>query len=198
MNKENHHHGNLYEALISAGIALLEEGGPDALTLRKCASRAGVSHAAPAHHFNGLISLKAAIVSRSYRLFSDTMLDFHKRAEDNPRAKLLAICEGYLDFARRHETLFRLMFQPPPEGIERVNLGILETLDANAEESFMILRDTCAPFEPVCENEQGTEVTVWSLVHGYAMLFANNPKSETPLGALPAFNQILPNFPLRE
>ena len=58
---KKHHHGNLRPALIKAGIALLEEGGIDALSLRKCAARAGVTHAAPAHHFDGLAGLKALV-----------------------------------------------------------------------------------------------------------------------------------------
>jgi DNA-binding transcriptional regulator YbjK len=56
-DKKKPHHGNLRAALVSAGIELLEEGGLEALTLRKCAARAGVSHAAPAHHFEGLQGL---------------------------------------------------------------------------------------------------------------------------------------------
>ena len=198
MTKDKHHHGNLREALILAGIALLEEGGPEALTLRKCASRAGVSHAAPAHHFNGLISLKAAIVARAYRMFSDSMLDHRIRALPTPRARLLAICEGYLAFSRAHGTLFHLMFQPPPEGLEHVNPDILQALAAESTESFAILREACAPFQQLGGHKQGTEVMVWSLVHGYAMLFANAPGGETPAGAPPDFAQILPDFPLHE
>ena len=80
--KRPHHHGNLREALIIAGLELMEEGGPDALTLRKCAKRAGVSHAAPAHHFNGLTGLKAAIVARGHRLFSDFIRKAGAEASD--------------------------------------------------------------------------------------------------------------------
>ncbi|MGH8432616.1 MAG: TetR family transcriptional regulator, partial [Solimonas sp.] len=46
-----YHHGDLREALVAAAIALLEEKGLSGFTLRQCARRAGVSHAAPAHHF---------------------------------------------------------------------------------------------------------------------------------------------------
>lgn len=198
MNHEKHHHGNLREALISAGMKLLEEGGAEALTLRKCAAKAGVSHAAPAHHFNGLISLKAAIVARCYRLFSDSMLAHKRSAAATPRAQLLAICEGYLAFTRARAPLFQIMFQPKPEGMERVNPDILEELNAESTNAFMILRAACAPFAPVGEHDQGTDVMVWALVHGYAVLFANQPGEETPAGALPEFARILPDLPLRK
>ena len=54
-----YHHGELREALITAGRALLEEKGLRGFTLRECARRAGVSHAAPAHHFASLNDLLA-------------------------------------------------------------------------------------------------------------------------------------------
>ena len=197
MTKKKHHHGDLREALIQAGIEMLQEGGIDALSLRKCAAKAGVSHAAPAHHFNGLISLKAAIIARSYRIFSETMLAHSDKAEATPQAHLLAICQGYLAFSRAHEPLFQIMFQPKPEELQRVNPQILEELDAESTKAFMILRAACAPFAPVGGHEQGTEVMVWSLVHGYAVLFASQPGEETPAGAPPEFARILPELPLR-
>ena len=53
----------------------------------------------------------------------------------------------------------------------------------------MILRAACAPFAPVGGHDQGTEVMVWALVHGYAVLFANQPGKESPAEALPEFCQ---------
>ena len=70
-----HHHGNLRNALIEAGIDLLKEGGLPNLTLRKCAALAGVSHAAPAHHFDGLDGLRQAIASEGFSRFRQAMLD---------------------------------------------------------------------------------------------------------------------------
>ena len=197
MSKKKHHHGDLREALILAGIDMLQNGGIAALSLRKCAAKAGVSHAAPAHHFNGLMSLKAAIVARSYRIFSETMLAHSCATEATPHAQLLAICQGYLAFSRAYEPLFQIMFQPKPKDLQRVNPQILEELDAESAKAFKILRTACAPFAPVGGHEQGTEVMVWSLVHGYAVLFASQPREETPAGTPPEFQRILPELPLR-
>jgi AcrR family transcriptional regulator len=66
MSDKPHHHGNLREALINAGLLLLKEDGLDGLTLRRAAARAGVSHAAPAHHFSGKQGLVAAIAARGF------------------------------------------------------------------------------------------------------------------------------------
>lgn len=198
MEKKKHHHGDLREALIRAGLELLEEGGPGAMTLRKCAGRAGVSHAAPAHHFSGLISLQAAIIVRGYRIFTEEMQAHRAIAADNPRAQLLAICAGYLVFAARHGALFRYMFQDFSESRNEVDDQVLEDLHAESAAAYAELRSACAPFEPLNGVDQGIETLVWSLVHGYAMLFAGKPNSETPAGPIPDLSQILPEFPLRK
>ena len=56
-----YHHGELREALVAAGRTLLEEKGLRGFTLRECARRASVSHAAPAHHFASIDDLLAEI-----------------------------------------------------------------------------------------------------------------------------------------
>jgi len=197
MSKDKHHHGDLREALIVAGIELMEAGGPAALSLRKCAAKAGVSHAAPAHHFNGIVSLKAAIVARSYLIFTQTM-QTHRANITEPRARLLAICEGYLSFARRHGALFQFMFQPLPENHAQINPDVLAELERHSTRAYGELEQACAPFAPLNGQAGGIEVMVWALVHGYAMLFASAPEGKTPAGTPPDFAQILPIFPLRK
>ena len=65
-----YHHGDLREALVTSGRKLLEEKGIRGFTLRECARRAEVSHAAPAHHFasmDDLLAELAAVASPSWR-----------------------------------------------------------------------------------------------------------------------------------
>ncbi|MDQ4087902.1 MAG: TetR/AcrR family transcriptional regulator, partial [Pseudomonadota bacterium] len=46
-----YHHGSLRKALVEAAEAVIAERGVDRFSLREAARRAGVSAAAPAHHF---------------------------------------------------------------------------------------------------------------------------------------------------
>jgi len=195
--KPRHHHGNLREALITAGIELMEIGGPNALTLRKCAARAGVSHAAPAHHFGGLISLKAAIIARGHQLFARAMLDARARAENDPHAQLYAICDGYITFANTHSAVFRFMFQPYDERDPGIDVTTRAELMRDAAASYQILRETCEPFAPVGGRELGTETMVWSLVHGYAMLFCGQESSSPRELEVPDFSEIWPRLTLK-
>jgi len=162
--KKSHHHGNLREALIQAGIALLDEGGKAALTLRKCAARAGVSHAAPAHYFSGLSGLMTAIVARGFEIFTTTMVDKATKSGPDPHARLLAICNGYLQFSHDHEAMFNLMFWSQNLEFDDPDLR------RNSEAAYQVLCDGCAPFSADPENKEVTEIMVWSLVHGYAGL----------------------------
>ena len=158
------HHGNLREALILAGLELLEEGGLSALTLRKCAQRAGVTHAAPAHHFDGLGGLKSAIATRGYAIFEQMMREGIETAGTGKRAQLLGACRGYIRFAAEHGALFNLIFAHPdtfPEDPER------QSAAASARE---VLTDACSHIAHGPAGSGSTEVAVWSLVHGFAKL----------------------------
>ena len=198
MTKKPHHHGNLREALITAGLELLSEGGVEALTLRKCAERAGVSHAAPAHHFNGLLGLKTAIVAWGYKKFADTMRDLQTTAKSDPRAQLLAICHGYLRFSQTYPAVFDLMFSPLKKGDPTLDETTLTELKENSADAYGVLHNACAPFTHGKGGELATETMIWSLVHGYATLFTDWGAHSGPSGEVADFDDMLPQLNLRE
>lgn len=156
-----HHHGNLRKALVDAGIELLDEGGIEALTLRKCAARAGVSHAAPAHHFKGLKGLVTAIVSRGYLLFAAEMNANIEAADDGPISRLRGCSQGYVKFSRENKALASIIFnkancfEDEPEWIEA------------ADAAYQVLIDICAPFKHRYDNPELTQIAVWTMLEGY-------------------------------
>ena len=85
-----YHHGELREALVAAGRKLLEEQGLRGFTLRECARRAEVAHAAPAHHFASIDDLLAEIATRGYRELVAVMEAEARRAGAEPTARLVA------------------------------------------------------------------------------------------------------------
>lgn len=163
--KKPHHHGDLRNALIRAGIDILEESGLSALTLRKCAARAGVSHAAPAHHFDGLTGLKAAIAEEGYRLFRNYMLDARANGPPEPHARIRSISRGYMNFAVDNPALFELIFSF--DALSSIEHG----LGKDSANAYQVLRETCAPFVPTGQDPVIVETQVWSLVHGFAVLY---------------------------
>src|SRR4051812_16630242 len=62
-----YHHGALHEALLKAAQTVLEREGLQGLTLRAVAREAGVSHAAPTHHFGDLTGLVSELAAVGFR-----------------------------------------------------------------------------------------------------------------------------------
>jgi len=158
------HHGNLREALVLAGLELLEEGGLPALTLRKCAARAGVSHAAPAHHFDGLRGLKTAIAIRGFGVFEQMMKDAMAEANPETKSQVLGICQGYIRFATEHNALFRLVFD------ERDELMDDPDWQAASDSARKVLNDLCQKLESGPGGQAALQTALYSLVHGYSKL----------------------------
>jgi AcrR family transcriptional regulator len=186
--KSTHHHGNLRPALISAGIDILETDGVGALSLRKIAAAAGVSHAAPAHHFKGKTALLVAIAAYGFRIFTDFMQKGREDAGPGPHDQLLGLCQGYLDFAAKHGALFELIFST------EIKSHADEDLQNASLRAFQLLEETCALFEPSRYAEKGNEIMVWSLVHGYATLRIHNKLLSQGDGSEMPFELILPRL----
>src|SRR6201993_1506468 len=68
-----YHHGALRDALLQAAEKVLERDGLPGLTLRAVAREAGVSHAAPTHHFGDLTGLLSELAAIGYRQFNEAM-----------------------------------------------------------------------------------------------------------------------------
>ena len=185
MSEPAHAPPSLRDALIDAGTALLAEGGMANLTLRRAAARAGVSHAAPAHHFDGLPGLLTAIAIRAFQTFADTLYAAREAAGPDPQARLNGTCHGYLTFSLTHAGLFHLMFVSPE--VDRAHPDF--RLQANR--SYHILREACLPFA-VRHPDEVLEVAVWSMVHGYALLgFTTDDPNRRPFDRLPGFAELL-------
>ncbi len=104
-----YHHGQLREALMTSGRALLEEKGIRGFTLRECARRAGVSHAAPAYHFASIDDLLAELAARGFDELAAAMTAEASRAEDATTGRLVGQGVGYMAFAAGNPALFQLM-----------------------------------------------------------------------------------------
>lgn len=155
---------SLRARLITAGLEILQDKGLPALTLRACAARAGVSHAAPAHHFAGLPGLLAGITAQGFTQFADTMESMSANAQ-SPTERLTLICEGYMAFARAQPALFTLMFNTSGE----IDKADPELMTASLR-AYSILSEACAPFETLTAHSASSEVMIWALVHGLATL----------------------------
>ena len=108
--RAGYHHGNLREVLIEATLALVEEGGPEAVTVREAARRAGVSPGAPFRHFPTRTSLMTAVAEEATHRLHDAVFAAVSSSEaDDPLAALRAMGRAYLRWAYANPTHFAVV-----------------------------------------------------------------------------------------
>src|SRR3954464_3656069 len=105
-----YHHGALREALLQAAERGLERDGLAGLTLRAVAREAGVSHAAPTHHFGDLTGLLSELAAVGFRMFNAAMA-VANASETHPMMKGMASAKAYVAFAQAHPGMYGLMFR---------------------------------------------------------------------------------------
>src|SRR5690348_3970642 len=105
-----YHHGDLHEALLQAAERVLERDGIAGLTLRAAAREAGVSHAAPTHHFGDLTGLLSELAAIGFRQFNAAMAA--SCAPDTPiPAKGLARAKAHIAYAHAHAGMYGLVLR---------------------------------------------------------------------------------------
>ena len=160
-----YHHGDLRQAVLTAAVAALAESGPAQLSLRDLARRAGVSHAAPAHHFGDKAGLLTAIAAQGYQLLAEALTAARQRSAD-----FLEVGVAYVRFAVEHRAHFEVMFRPDlyhPDDPE-VATARQRAADALYGGVGSVAATGRGPDIPLAG------VAAWSLVHGFATLWLNH------------------------
>ena len=137
----SYHHGDLREELLRVGELALEELSVGQVTLREIARRAGVSHAAPRHHFLAAASSE----------------------QQTPEARLLAMGQAYLAFAHAHPAVYGLMFGKSEQCAPTPHLQ-------QAGNAAWRHRETAVADLVGTQQAMSGALTMWATVHGLAML----------------------------
>ncbi|MFE7264806.1 TetR/AcrR family transcriptional regulator [Streptomyces sp. NPDC057592] len=156
-SERTYHHGDLRRAVLTAALDVIRTEGPGALSLRDLARRAGVSHAAPAHHFKDRTGLLTAIATEGYERFADALADAPDLRERGVR---------YVRFAVDHPAHFQVMFQPDLYRTD--DPGLLTAKDRASAELRAGVTDL--PAAGRGDDARLAGVAAWSLAHGFATL----------------------------
>ncbi len=174
-----YHHGDLHERLIAAGEEALAEMAVEQVSLREIARRAGVSHAAPKHHFPTMGHLLGEIAARGFESFVTALAN---AAQDSPsqtaEARLLAMGRAYLHFAAARPAAYQLMFGARNQCAMTPRL--VGTSFAAWSQLVEAVEEITGP-----ARAQAAGLHVWSCVHGLSMLkHAHRLPLEMPLHSL--------------
>lgn len=172
---ENHestrayHHGDLRNTLIQLGTAMLLESGAAALSLRKLAQRAGVSHNAPYQHFADKDALIAAIAEEGFRILGaaiDKSLTDSDSQQD-AEARLTAVGQAYVDFALAHPAHLQVMFSAFPSA-QYPNL--VQQSTQTLARLVAVLQDIGAQGRLRDASTEDAALAVWMLLHGLSAI----------------------------
>lgn len=166
-----YHHGDLSRALLAAAETLLAERGVEGFTLRECARRAGVSHAAPAHHFRDVGGLLTELAATGFERLTASILKVRVGGRDAAKWVMRGNL-AYIEFALDHPALFRLMFHSAH--VDRTS----ERFRTAGGAAFATLKRALAGLRgPPAADLRASEswrdpelLEQWALIHGLATL----------------------------
>lgn len=168
--KSSYHHGDLRKQLIAAAEEIILERGVDGFTLREAARRAGVSPAAPAHHFKDARGLLSEVALLGFQEFGDALIEADRRGGSDPSRRLYEQGLAYVTFALKNPARFQLMFSPGKCDMGYRKLGEV------ADRSFQVLENAVRaasglkPNDAMTPDAYGLLMAMWSIVHGFSHL----------------------------
>lgn len=159
--EDHYHHGNLGPVLLDEAATMSAEAGPENISLRELARRAGVSHAAPSHHFGSRRGLLTALAAEGFLRLRQYL--------EAAGEEFIEVGVAYVRFARTHPGHYAVMFAP----------ALLEDTDpqlvsaragawALLQERVEHLQTPDARIDP-----QAAAHAAFALVHGLSSLWAS-------------------------
>lgn len=162
MSRSTYHHGDLRAVLLAEAARLIAERGAERLSLRELAREAGVSHAAPAHHFTDRRGLLTALATEGFMMLATVL--------EAARPEFLDAATAYVRFALGHPGHFAVMFDA-----SLLDVGNAELLAAQMSASAELSRGVASLSDSKAKaNPKDAELAAWSMVHGFSMLWLNN------------------------
>jgi AcrR family transcriptional regulator len=161
--RRRYHHGDLRRAVLDAAIEVITTDGPGAISQRDLARRAGVSHAAPAHHFGDKAGVLTALAVEGYELLAAAMTE--GLSTDLP--PLQALGARYVRFAQEYPAHFEVLSRA-----DLYHRDAPEVVTARDRASRLLRAALEAlPAETRGAGDDLDMAAAWSLAHGFATLW---------------------------
>ncbi|GAA2640887.1 TetR/AcrR family transcriptional regulator [Paractinoplanes durhamensis] len=182
MVKQSYHHGDLRRALLQAAEEAITEHGVATLSMRDLARRAGVSHAAPTHHFGDKAGLLTAVATAGFEQLAKALAT--SRLASN---SFIELGVTYIRFAVTRRATFDVMWRTDLYHADDPELLAARAKAADAlyaavsdlPDGFLARADADGPARPAREGTAETAppevrtagLAAWSMAHGFATLW---------------------------
>lgn len=170
--KNQYHHGNLREALLTAANEVLEQNSSETLSLRGLAKTVGVSPTAVYSHFTDKTALLMELKTEGFKRLTAFMLSqINELPDPGPEARIRCIGKAYIYFALHHRNLFDILFGWTPE-VERFTPECIAAGTGCEGLIKSALIDMLAEHGYQLDHHHSALATfsAWSMAHGIAML----------------------------
>lgn len=140
------------DQIVAVALDLLEEQGPDAVSMRAIAERIGIRAPSLYKHFRDKEALEVALVAAGFESMTSA---FTRALAADPGDALEALAITYRGWALEHRHLYRLVTHKPiprdqlPEGVEAA---------------------AAAPVVEVARGDADLARAVWAFAHGMTSL----------------------------
>jgi AcrR family transcriptional regulator len=165
-----YHHGDLRRALIDAALQLVDDGGPDAVSVREAARRAGVSPGAPFRHFPSRDALISAVAEEAQRRFrAEIEQALAEAPAGDPLVRFRCLGLAYLRWATRNPTHFeiissrRFFDHDRAEGVSRDNAELIDLTER-------LLAEAAAQGQVREADLKRVQIAGRALVYGFARM----------------------------
>ena len=163
--KTTYHHGDLRRVLLTAATEVIADQGVAALSLSDLSRNAGVSHAAPTHHFGDKAGLLTALAVDGFNRLAEEL---------EPARSFLDAGVAYVRFAVDNPAHFDIMFRP-----DLYNADDPDLVAARERSGAALYRGASLSADE--DTVRVTGLAGWSIAHGFATLWLS--------GAMPDFGQ---------
>lgn len=170
-DKGAYHHGNLADSLLDSVDEIATQFGLEAVTLRACAKKIGVSPSSAFRHYSDKRDLMTAFATRALLQLSDALSAATRKANKENGDALMAVGLAYIKFAIDKPAFFRAMWNEETIYTNSENyVAAADLLSTHLKGGFV---DTIADIDPNSLSPE--ELLAWSSVHGLANLFVDGP-----------------------
>lgn len=145
------HGGSRKDEIVAAALELLEQDGPEAVSMRAIADRIGIKAPSLYKHYRDKEALEVAMIAAGFRSSAAAFTNAIEDAAD----PLSALAAAYRSWALAHRHLYRLMTHKP---LDR------EALPAGVEEAAAL------PVVQVAGGDRARARALWAFAHGMTSL----------------------------
>jgi AcrR family transcriptional regulator len=157
------------ERIARVALAILEEEGPEAVSMRRVAQAVGITPMAIYHHFPSREALLNTITDREFAKLL-THIQSHP-IRGNTEARLLAVMEGYVDYAFAQPRVFDFVFSKIRPGARQFPQDFRERRSPTLNPVADLIAEEMAKGSLKKDDVWEVALGLWAHIHGYVVLY---------------------------